>query len=61
VVPGGSDPGRCKAQYNLGLCYLHGEGVPRNMAVGIRWLQKARKQRHASAKRVLENLVRREK
>ncbi len=36
-----ANAGHAGAQYNLGLMYLKGEGVPRDALNGLRWLAKA--------------------
>jgi TPR repeat protein len=38
-----------KAQYNLGLCYLKGTGVPKDEAEAARWFRKAAEQGHVWA------------
>jgi TPR repeat protein len=37
------------AQYNLGLIYFKGEGVPKNDAEAVKWFRKAADQGHATA------------
>ena len=38
-----------EAQYNLGLCYIHGNGVDMSYEEAAKWLEKAAKQGHADA------------
>ena len=44
------------AQYNLGVMYLRGEGVPRNEEEGIIWLERAAEQNNEKAKKKLAHL-----
>ncbi|MEG2465569.1 MAG: SEL1-like repeat protein, partial [Kiritimatiellia bacterium] len=44
------------AQYNLGCCYLKGEGVARDEAEAVEWWRKAAAQGVAEAKRALQRL-----
>ena len=37
----GAEKGHLHAQYKLGRCYLHGEGVTQSESAGIAWLEKA--------------------
>ena len=37
-------------QYNLGVLYRDGSGVPQDLPEGVRWMHKAAKQGHAEAK-----------
>ena len=37
------------AQYNLGLCYLDGDGVKRNERIAIKWFKKAATQGYDKA------------
>ena len=41
--------GEAYAQYNLGLIYFKGEGVPKNDAEAVKWFRKAADQGHAKA------------
>jgi len=42
-----------KAQFNLGMAYLHGEGTRKNHRWAALWLQRAADNGHAKAKRAL--------
>jgi len=44
------------AQFNLGVMYEFGEGVPKNNAEAIKWFRKAAEQGDGDAKKRLENL-----
>ncbi len=44
-----AEQGNAKAQYNLGLMYRKGQGVPQDDAEGVGWYRKAAEQGHASA------------
>ena len=46
-----------RAQYNLGLMYYNGEGVPRDYAEAATWFRRAADQGHADAKAALQRLV----
>ena len=41
--------GDAEAQHNLGLMYVHGEGVPQDYAEAVKWFRKAANQGDASA------------
>ena len=41
--------GEAYAQYNLGLIYFKGEGVPKNDTEAVKWFRKAADQGHATA------------
>ena len=41
--------GNAEAQFNLGLCYAKGEGVPRDGAEAVKWYRKAAEQGHTAA------------
>jgi len=45
--------GNAAAEYNLGLRYLHGDGVPLNPAEGLTWLKKAAAQNYPDANTLL--------
>jgi hypothetical protein len=47
-----------KAEFNLGLAYLYGEGVPKNRAHAKLWLRKAANHGNRRAKRFLAGLER---
>ena len=44
-----AEQGHAGAQYNLGLCYANGEGVPQNYAEAAKWWRKAAEQDVAEA------------
>ena len=44
-----ADQGDAEAQYNLGIMYNNGEGVPKDDAEAVRWFLLAAEQGHASA------------
>jgi len=44
-----AEQGDVSAQYNLGIIYANGRGVPENNAEAIKWFRKAAEQGHASA------------
>ena len=44
-----ADQGDAEAQYNLGLMYVNGEGVPKDDAEAVRWYRLAAEQGDASA------------
>jgi TPR repeat protein len=47
--------GQSEAQYQLGLCYLHGQsGLDKNYAHAEEWLKKAARQGHHEAQMTLE-------
>jgi TPR repeat protein len=43
------EPGHVHAQCNLGCCYEHGNGVPRDMGQAVVWYRKAAEQGHSGA------------
>jgi len=45
--------GDTNAQYNLGLMYAHGDGVPQDYAEAVKWYRKAAEQGHAVAQYIL--------
>ena len=45
--------GNPDAQYELGMIYIKGKGVPKSEAVGIAWLRKAAEAGHDEAKKEL--------
>lgn len=51
-----ADQGYANAQYNLGVLYLHGQGVKADREAAIRWLQMAAGQNHQPAKAALQKL-----
>jgi TPR repeat protein len=48
--------GVVKAQHNLGFMLVNGEGGPKNMGSGVRWLKAARRQGDRKSERVLRSL-----
>jgi len=44
------------AQYHLGVCYLNGNGVPKDKARAVHWYRKAAAQGLAEAQKALEGL-----
>ena len=44
-----AEQGDAEAQYNLGVCYEKGEGVPQNYEEAAKWYMKAAEQGHANA------------
>ncbi len=44
-----AEQGNAKAQYNLGLMYYNGEGVPQDYAEAVKWYRKAAEQGYAKA------------
>lgn len=48
-----ANQGDAKAQFNLGLLYDHGRGVPQDSAEAAKWYRKAAYQRHAEAQFIL--------
>jgi TPR repeat protein len=49
--------GDAKAQYNLGLCYLDGDGVLKNRRLATRWFKEAAATGHKKAARELHKLL----
>lgn len=45
-----------KAQFNLALCHLNGEGVLSNESRGLQWLRKAARKKHAPSLTLLRKL-----
>ncbi len=44
-----AESGDAFAQYNLGICYANGEGVPKDVVEAVKWYRKAAEQNHAGA------------
>ena len=44
-----ADQGHAAAQFNLGIMYDNGEGVPENDAEAVKWYRKAADQGHSDA------------
>jgi hypothetical protein len=51
-----AEQGDAKAQYNLGVMYRKGHGVPQNDAEAVKWYRKSAKQGDAEAKSLLKEL-----
>ena len=51
-----AEEGDSEAQYNLGICYLNGDGCPQDRAKAARWFQKAAEQGNEDAKAALAEL-----
>lgn len=51
-----AEGGSASAQFTLGMRYVQGDGVERNLAEGCKWLRAAAKQDHVWAKRKLGEL-----
>lgn len=51
-----AEGGMKEAQVNLAICYLSGQGVPRNPEKGVEWLKKAARQRFQKAQDILAEL-----
>ncbi len=49
AVKKAAEQGHVDAQYNLGIMYANGEGVPQDYAEAARWYRQAAEQGHASA------------
>jgi len=52
--------GNAAAQYNLGLRYRDGDGVPANEDEAQKWLRRAADQKYANARLALETLTSRD-
>ena len=44
-----AEQGLAEAQYNLGVCYINGWGVPQDVEEAIKWLRKAAEQGYEDA------------
>lgn len=53
--------GSPSAQYELGLRYLHGDGLEKNEAEGHKWIEQSAKNDYTQAKKKLEELDRKKK
>ncbi len=51
-----ADQGHDEAQYNLGLCYVNGDGVAKDVAEAEKWFRKAAAQGDELAKAALQRL-----
>lgn len=56
----GAKRGVATEQYNLGMAYLNGNGVPRKFSEGLKWMRLAGKQGHAKAQEAAGMLLQRE-
>jgi TPR repeat protein len=52
-----AEQGNSKAQYHLGLCYLLGYGVDKNVEEAVKWLEKAAKEEYADAQEELDDIT----
>ena len=52
-----AEQGNARAQYNLGLMYDVGRGVPQDYKTAVKWYRLAAKQGHSSAQRNLERIA----
>ena len=53
--------GSSSAQYELGLRYLHGDGLEKNEAEGRKWIEESAKKDYSPARKKLEELDRKRK
>ncbi len=51
-----AEEGHVKAQYNLGVAYARGIGVPQDSAEALKWWGLAAKQGHLEARRLINQL-----
>ena len=51
-----AEQGDVSAQHNMGVFYLHGEGVPRDFGESAKWYRKAAMQGNAESQYVLGEL-----
>ncbi len=51
-----AEQGMSPAQFNLGVCYENGQGVPRNRKKAVEWFKKAAEQGNSGAQNVLKQL-----
>ncbi len=52
-----AEQGNAEAQYNLGLMYAKGQGVPQDYAAAVNWWRKAAEQGYADAQNILGIVV----
>ncbi len=52
-----AEQGYAEAQYNLGVCYYNGYGVPKNRAKAVELWKKAAAQGNVRAKQVLVMII----
>ena len=52
-----AEQGNSKAQYHLGLCYLLGYGVDKNVEEAVKWLEKAAKDELTDAQEELDDIT----
>lgn len=48
-----AEDGDVKAQYDLGMCYVTGKGVSKDLPEAVKWFRKAAEQGHAGAQYIL--------
>ena len=53
-----ANAGDAEAQYNLGVAYQNGQGVPKNHIEAAKWFRKAAEQKHAKAQNLLGAMYR---
>jgi len=51
-----AEQGHAEAQFNLGICYEDGDGVPWSYDEAVKWYSKAAEQGHEEAKTLLDIL-----
>ena len=51
-----AEQGNAVAQFNLGRCYAHGEGVNEDMTEAVKWFRAAAEQGDENAKVLLEEI-----
>lgn len=51
------DQNSAPVQYELGLCYLRGDGVEQNGAEAQKWLRRAAEQGHQQARELLSSCI----
>ena len=52
-----AEQGHAEAQFNLGICYEDGDGVPWSYIEAVKWYTKAAEQGHEEAKMLLDILL----
>ena len=55
-----AEQGEADAQFVLGTCYLYGVGITQDKTEAVKWLQKAAKQGHEKAKKVITEINKQE-
>ena len=51
-----ADRWHSSAQYNLGVCYLKGDGIEKDKEEAVKWFRKAAENGHKKAKAALKKL-----